>query len=324
MDNISNIIALFPLELQAVFMSFDSVTISKITEIRLRKNKPVIVYLLNKPYFINNRFKLSERYFDDCICTDSECFEYTVDKICNNSYHTKVNSMIKGYVTVSNGVRVGIASTAVIKDGEVKSVKEITSLNIRVAREIKDCSLPILDLLYQNRSPSIIIAGPPASGKTTFLRDAAKNLSSGFSNKYRKTVIADEREEISAGFDVGLNTDVIKNFSKAHAIEAAVRTLSPDIIICDEIGNEKELESIKFGFSSGVSFMVTVHAKDKNDLIRRTIIKNLITLNEFEFVVLLNDYTNDFEIYDISEVGLENCRMRNDYPFFFSNRNDGC
>ncbi|MDD6620580.1 MAG: ATPase, T2SS/T4P/T4SS family [Eubacteriales bacterium] len=323
MDNISKITALFPLELQAVFMSFDSITLSKITEIRLRKEKPIIIYLLNKPFFINCRLKLSEHFTDDCICIDDENFDYILDMVCNNSYHTKINTMIKGYVTVSDGIRIGIASTAVVKDGEIKSVKDITSLNIRVAREINDCALPVLNMLYEVRTPSIIVAGPPGSGKTTFLRDISKKLSSGFAKKYRKTVIIDEREEIAAGFNVGINTDIIKGFSKSDAVETAVRTLSPDIIICDEIGNDRELDSIKFGFSSGVSFIVTVHAKDRNDLLRRTIIKNMIDLNEFEYIILLKNYTNDFEIYDISEVGLEICRKCYDNTVFFPNGNDG-
>lgn len=316
MDNISYIISVMPSSLKSLFLSLEKSVLLQITEIRLRKNKPIIIYVDGRPFFINRQAKLMNYYNDVCVCIDEDDFCFMTDNLCNNSYHTKMDSMINGYITTNSGIRVGIASTAVIKDGAVKSVRDITSLNIRIAKEIINCSRPVLNMLYVSSTPSIIVAAPPSGGKTTFLRDAARNLSSGFAQQYRKVVIADEREEISGDFEIGFNTDVIKRFSKAQAIESAVRSLAPDIIICDEIGNDNELDSIKFGFSSGVSFIVTVHAKDKKDLLRRSIVRNLIALNEFDYIVLLKNYTNDFEIYDLSEAESENCRKHNDNYFF--------
>lgn len=323
MDNISNVIRMFPPDLQSVFASMGNRTLSLITEIRIRRNQPLIIYIMNTPFFINSSAKLLNHCTQDCLTVNDIGFDSIVDAVCSDSFHTKVHTMIKGYVTAVCGCRVGVASTAVYKDGKIFSVKDITSLNFRIAREILNCSRPVLNMLYVNQTPSVIIAGPPSSGKTTFLRDASRLLSSGFTEKYRKTVIIDERDEISSGFNVGVNTDVIRSFSKAEGIENAVRTLSPEIIICDEIGNENELESIKFGFSSGVSFIITVHAKNRDDLTNRSIIKKLISLGEFQYIVLLKDYTNDFEIYNITEDNLESGRKRNDNSVFtYGGNND--
>ena len=322
MDNISSIINLFPPRLQTILLSFDSGTMSHLTEIRIRRNMPVVIYILKTPYFISSFGKLINHYTDACISVDDNEFDSITDLVCNNSYHTRMNTMINGYVTTAFGSRIGIASTAVYKDGVVTSVKDITSLNIRIAREIFNCARPLLNMLYVNQTPSIIVAGPPSGGKTTFLRDAARILSGGFAESYRKISVIDERGEIAAGYDLGLNTDVISNFSKAKGIEMAVRTMSPEMIICDEIGNDNELASIKFGFSSGVSFMVSVHAKSKEDLLRRTIIQNLIRLNEFDYIVLLKDYTNQYDVYDISEVAVESGRNFNDNSLFVPRRHN--
>ncbi|MCC8016958.1 MAG: hypothetical protein LIO43_06365 [Clostridiales bacterium] len=182
----------------------------------------------------------------------------------------------------------------------------MSSLNIRIANEVKNCSKPVLNILYVNDLPSIIVASPPAGGKTTFLRGFSRLLSGGFNNRYRKVAVVDERNEIaykdSNGItvDIGVNTDVITGFSKASGIEMAVRTLSPEMIVCDEISNQSEFEAMKDGFQCGVSFAVSVHAKTKEQLMNKAVVKSLISLNEFKYIVLLNDYTNDFEIMEVS------------------------
>lgn len=311
---------MFPPSLQAVFKELGRSTLLSLTEIRLRRDKPIIIYMLRSPLFISSRGKPVNHYSPECVSISSKEFDFVTDAVCSSSFHTNVGSMLRGYVTTDFGCRVGIASKAVYRDGALASVKDITALNIRISREIPDCSRPVLNMLYVGQTPSIIVAGPPSSGKTTFLRDAARLLSSGFAEKYRKVAVIDEREEIAADYNVGLNTDVIRSFGKAQGIENAVRSLSPEIIICDEIGNDNELQSIKFGFSSGVSFIVTVHAKSREDLLGRSIIKKLISQEEFDYIVLLKDYTNDFEIYDISEVNFESGRMRNDNNFFGGGR----
>ena len=324
MDNIFNVIDKLSLPLKSVFLSFDSVTLASITEIRLRINKPIIVYLLNKPYFISKYDKLINHYISDCKIIGSEEFALILNNFCNNSYHTNMNTMIKGYVTDETGSRVGIAGQAVYKNNEITSIRNIDSLNIRISHNITDCSRKLLNLIYTDENISFIIAGPPSSGKTTMLRDIASILSSGYHGKYRKVSIVDERCEIAAGFDVGLNSDVISSYPKAAGIEMAVRTMSPDVIICDEIGNMREVEAIKFGFSSGASFVLSVHLKSLSDLTRNQIITSLISTGEFDYIICLNENLKDFDVIKISEAEFENSRNNNDNGFFYISGNNDC
>ena len=282
-----------------------------LNEIRIRRNQPLILVFGKSCLFITGRGKLLNHYSELAYTVDDEEFDLIFRRLSNYSVHSVMDNLIKGFTTAQGGNRIGVTSTAVIKDKEIASVKDISSLNIRIANEIKDCSRQILNMLYVNSFPSIIVASPPAGGKTTFLRDLARLLSSGFNNRYRKVVIVDERNEIAykgaaeINADIGLNTDVLTGFPKSVGIEMAIRTLSPDIIVCDEISSSAEVSAMADGFNSGVKFAVSVHAANMKDLAEKAIIRELIAKNEFEYIVMLNDYTNDFEIMEVSELRSE-------------------
>jgi len=233
-------------------------------------------------------------------------FDLLFKRLSNFSVQTVLDDLLNGFITADGGNRIGVASAAVMKNGSVASVKDIYSLNIRIAKEIKDCARQIMNILYVNNMPSIIVASSPSGGKTTFLRDFTRLLSSGFNNHYRKVSVIDERCEIaykSGGriiADIGCNTDVLSSFPKAAGIEMAVRTLSPDYIVCDEISTPQEAQAVQQGFLSGVKFAVSVHASTPAEIIKKPVIKSLLALGEFDFIVLLKNYTNDFEIMEVS------------------------
>lgn len=323
MDNLSYFISLFPDALNKAFSNLDFGIKGKINEIRLRRGKPIIIYVSDKPYFIEYAARLSDKLNDGCMKISENDFDYICDRLCNNSYHTNMSSLIDGYVTVKNGSRVGVASTAVIKNGEIHSVKDISSLNIRISHEYKNCALEIMDYVCLAGLKSIIVAGKPASGKTTFLRDYARQISSGYFPSGKKVAIVDERRELAGNFDVGINTDVLTGFPKAKGIEMAVRTLSPELIICDEIGNINELEAIKNGFSSGVSFAVSVHIRDDAQIFSNKIVTSLVGTMQFDYIVLLKSYTREFEIIELGELKGEGNRTDNDNPFFITTWLDG-
>lgn len=310
--------------INSVLLSLPKEILKQLTEIRIRRNKPMILVFGNKSLFIASDGKLLNHSTQYLYTVNDDEFDILFKRLSNYSVQTHIDDLVNGFITAEGGNRVGVASTAVYKEGRVCSVKDISSLNIRIAKEIKDCARQIMNVLYINSLPSIIVASSPSGGKTTFLRDFSRLLSSGFNSHYRKVAIVDERCEIAFKSngkviaDVGFNTDVLSAFPKAKGIEMAVRTLSPDFIICDEISDINETIAVQQGFLSGVKFAVSVHASSKEEIMNKPVIQNLISLGEFNFVVLLNNYTNDFEIMEVSELRSE--IYRNDFDKFCINR----
>lgn len=308
MEKFNESIKTLPFELSSVLDKINSQDKKKIQEIRLRVNKPLLLVENGRARFVNLDGALTSHPTSQTLITRRDVFERAYKRLCEYSVHSNMNTLTNGFLTIRGGNRVGVCSTAVYKNQSVYSVKGVTSLNIRIAREFKGVSIPLLNSVCVQDAPSMIIAGRPSSGKTTVLRDIAYQLSTGYQQKYRKVVVVDERSEIanvageSSQNDVGINTDVLNGFSKKDGIEIAVRTLSPDVVICDEIGNTDEVQAIKHGFSSGVRFIVSLHASGEKDLYQKPQLRELLATQEFQYIVLLKESFTGFEIYHANEV----------------------
>lgn len=314
MNEILDVLDYFNDKLKNVFTAIDNNILSRINEIRIRRNREVIVVIKNTSYFIDYNGDIYDYPSSHCVFVNSEDFDEIFMNICDYSIYNNMDNLKKGFITLPDGSRVGVAGSAVIDDSKIISVKDITSLNFRISKQIKGCADEILNFLYVNSFPSIIIAGRPNSGKTTLLRDIARGLGSGFSNKYTKIAVIDERNEIAGKkngeitMELGCNTDVLSSYSKAEGIEIATRTLSPEMIICDEISTIQEVESILYSFSSGISFALSVHISSKQDLLNKPIINILLKTKQFSYIVLLDDYTYKPEIIEAEEIYNEICR----------------
>ena len=130
------------------------------------------------------------------------------------------------------------------------------------------------------------------SGKTTLLRDLCRHYAGGDSVTPQKVCVVDERDEIASrsfgySIDVGVNTDVLTLYPKAIGTEIAVRTLSPDIVVLDEIGTEEESKALLSAVNSGVSFIATAHGNSFEEVMRRPNIKTLINAGVFKRAVVL-------------------------------------
>ena len=256
-----------------------------IQEIRIKVGKPIILILSNEEKIL------------DCTTTSEEVKGILI-KISNYSLYAYEEEIKQGYITIKGGHRVGIAGECVISNGEIKTIKNISSLNIRISKAVNGASNKIMPIITGgNRIYNTLIVSPPKCGKTTILRDIAKNISNGMYSvglKGKKVVIIDERSEIAACYngvpqmDVGIRTDVLDNCLKNTGMIMAIRSLSPDVLICDEIGSLGEVEALNMAFNSGVNIVVTVHGFDIEDISGRKVFKELIEESIIERVVILS------------------------------------
>lgn len=264
----------------------------QIHEIRLRSDQPVVLITAEHSLFLDQQGNVLEKKNKQELICSHECLEQTFRAVCGYSVHTHQREMIHGYIPLRGGHRAGLGATAVEREGTVTSVKEISSLNIRIARQVFGAADPLVPTAQQG---GLLLAGGPGSGKTTLLRDLARQLAGGEDRPGKKVVLLDERGELAAMWDgipqndVGINTDVLNGFPKAIGMEMAVRSLSPDIILCDEIGSRREAEGIVGCMNAGVQMIASVHAGSMNELARKPWVMELLKLGAFPTVVLLNN-----------------------------------
>ena len=261
--------------------------ISSLQEIRIRVNRPIILKTGQSDLLI------------EYLVTQSEVFE-VLEKLCNNSIYAYQNQICKGFITVRGGHRVGITGTAITENEKVTNLKYITSLNFRIARDVKGCSNKILkDVICkeQNTIYTSLIVSPPGKGKTTMLRDLIRNISNGVPElgfRGKTCGVVDERGEIAAMYhgipqnDVGIRTDVIENISKDKGMSMLIRSMAPEIIACDEIGSKEDVEAIQNTVISGVKGIFTMHGKNLDDIKENQGINYLIKTKQIEKIIFLS------------------------------------
>ncbi len=223
-----------------------------------------------------------------CLVT-KELLHHILSAATEHSLYAVQNTMRQGFITLSGGHRLGLCGTAVERDGEVTTLRDISSMNLRIARQHRGCADSAADFLWTHPRSSLII-GAPASGKTTLLRDLLRQLSDRF---LWRICIVDERLELACcvggmpQFQIGAHTDVLSGVGKAQGIEMLLRTMNPQWIALDEITAEADVEAILRASYCGVRFLATAHAVSREDLQRRPVYRSLMQARVFENLITI-------------------------------------
>ncbi|CAH1217962.1 MULTISPECIES: stage III sporulation protein AA [Paenibacillus] len=297
---------LFPEPIQTILGRMPPAVSEQVEEVRIRTGRPLEANAGGSYHFLCPDGSLTDKP-DDAYVPSKEDAHKLLDMISNHSLYTLEEELRRGFITIPGGHRIGLAGRTVVSGGRVEYLRDITGFNMRIAREIHGIADRILPHLWDAKSGQVfhtLILSPPQQGKTTLLRDLARQISSGTGlpgagervqglSSRLKVGIVDERSEIAGshrgvpGFDVGPRTDVLDGCPKAEGMMMMLRSMSPDVLIVDEIGRPEDAEAVMEALHSGVSVIATAHGRDFMELASRPALRALIEGQTFQRYVQL-------------------------------------
>jgi stage III sporulation protein AA len=278
------IIDLLPLSLREQFENLPNNLLEKIEEIRIRISRPIEL--------ISNREVIYLSYV-----VNPHDAEQLLNKISKHSFYTLDEELKRGYITIEGGHRIGLAGKVILEKGDVKAIRDVASFNIRVAKEKIGISEKWLPYIYQSDWKSTMIIGPPQTGKTTLLRDLARVISTGCKKPNippLKVGIIDERSEIAGSvggvpqLTFGVRVDVMDSCPKAEGMMMMIRSMSPDVLIVDEIGRKEDTDAILEAVNAGICLMMTTHGESYQDIQRRPTLKPILEQKIFKRFIELS------------------------------------
>ena len=267
---------------------------SRLQEIRLRIGKPLIIVSDNIEFVLHKIIEKEELM---------EILEY----VSNYSLYAFENELKQGFITIEGGHRVGMTGQVQIEDGEVKNIKHISSMNIRISHEVLNCADVIFPYITEDKQIcNTLIISPPRCGKTTMLRDLIRQVSDG--NRWVRgcTVgVVDERSELGGCYlgvpqnKLGMRTDILDCCPKSKGMLMLVRSMAPQVIAVDEIGSAEDIHALEYAMHCGCKMLATVHGTSMEEIRKKPILDELVKRHKFERYVVLGNTHHIGEIEGI-------------------------
>lgn len=289
------ILEIMPMELRQLIQSLPEETKESLEEIRIRLGGPLEIIAGNRSWFVTEKGTLLSQPNGGKVSGSEECRKL-LNLISQHSLYAMEEELRQGYITVEGGHRIGLAGKVITEGGRVRHLREVTAFNIRIARQITGVATPILPHLYEDGMyHSLLIISPPQCGKTTLLRDLARLVSNGTpSISSQKVGIVDERSEIAgcirgvSQHDVGVRTDILDACPKAEGMMMMIRSMSPQVLLVDEIGRQEDAEAIHEAVCAGVTIFTSAHGQSLAEVARRPHLHALIKQQLFGRYILLS------------------------------------